>query len=255
MNKGNPQDYLKTPLYWVGQEAQDACVQLDIYLTALEDHMDTVRAQFRLRADRDHEKRLSELDPEKVPPSEYETRKECEYLYKIEKDWYEKSKIGQDKIIMQMAWNSFIVSCWATYEMYFDRLADYVRDKKNIAKTPSQINVGRKKISKNQRLIIYFRDTLHISLLIENDDLEYLENLYSIRNAIAHGNGRIDEVFEDRQEKLVKFISGRQNIIELEGRKLLFGKSFAKEAMAIVTKTLKEINNSVRRDFKYILIR
>ncbi len=251
MDKANLKDFLNTPLYWVGQETQDACEQLDTYLTALGDHIDTVRAQYRLRADRKHKNRLAELDPENVAPSDYELRKECEYLYKVEKEWYEKTKIAQDRTILQTAWNSFIVSCWATYEMYFERLADYVRKKKEIDEMPGKKN----HLGKMQRLMNYFPDILGISLPIEKDDIEYLENLYSIRNAIAHDNGRIDELSKNKQERLNVFISEHHDVIELEGQYLRFGRSFATEAMAIVTRTLKQINNAVRQDLNYFLLR
>jgi hypothetical protein len=250
MEQGYLRDFLKTPMYWVGQETQDACEQLDTYLTALGDHIETVRAQHRLRADREHKKRLAELDPEKVAPTDYETRKECEYFYQIEKDWYERTKEDQDRMILQMAWNSFIVSCWATYEMYFERFADHVRNKKGITQTPKKL----KDLNKTQRLKIYFSDILGIPLCVEQGDLDYLDNLYSIRNAIAHSNGRIDEVFADKQEELVKFISANP-YIELEGRYLRFGKSFATEALVIVTRTLRQINNSVRGDLGYFPLR
>jgi hypothetical protein len=254
METGDLEDFLKTPLYWVGQETQDACEQLDIYLTALGDHMDTVRDQYRLRADREHLTRLAELDPDNVAPMDYEARKEFEYLYRVEKEWYEKTKIAQDRTILQLAWNSFIVCCWATYEMYFERLAEYVRNKRGITQTWKKIGQGQRRLTKTQRLHMYFSDTLGIPLPVRNDDLEYLDNLYSIRNAIAHGNGRIDEVFEDKREKLVNFLSANPKI-ELVGDGLRFGKSFATEAMVVVARTLREIQNSVRGDLGYFLLR
>lgn len=248
--------FLNTPLGWVGQETQNACEQLDIYLTAFSDHIKTVRDQYRLKADSEHRNRLAELDPEKVDPADYETRKECEYLSIIEKEWYEKTKIEQDREILQIAWNSFVVCCWATYEMYFERLADYVRGKKGITKIWQKMPKKKdgRHLTKPERLHIYFTDILRIRLHIGNDDLEYLGNLYSIRNAIAHCNGSIDGLFKDKRENLKTFLSVNQNI-ELVGRNLQFGNSFAAEAMAVVVRSLKEINNSVRNDLGYFTLR
>jgi len=211
----------QTPLYWVGQEATDACTQLDSYLNALGDHLETVRAQHRLRADREHEKRLADLDPTKVDPNDHEAREECEYLFKSEKEWYERLKLKQDRAIVQMAWNSFIVSCWATYEMYFDRLGEYVREKKNIKLRSNKI-----KGDKSSRLKDYFSDVLSIPLAVDENDFGYLDNLYLIRNAVAHGNGNIGEVFNDKQKMLKDFVSKNSNI-ELCGQYLHFEKRFA----------------------------
>lgn len=249
MEQNNLSAVRQTPLYWVGQEAVDACTQLDTYLTALGDHLETVRAQHRLRADREHQKRLADLDPTKVDSKDHEVRKECEYLFKSEKEWYERQKEKQDRAIVQMAWNSFIVSCWATYEMYFERLGEYVREEKNIKLRSNKI-----KGDKNSRLKDYFSDVLSIPLAVDKNDFGYLDNLYLVRNAVAHGNGNIEEVFEQKQKTLRDFVLKNRNI-EISGQYLYFEKPFAEESLVIVSRVLKQINNAVRSEFGYFQLR
>jgi hypothetical protein len=73
MQDGSIKELLNYPLGWVGDQVPDACAQLQTYLRALGDHLETVREQYRLRADREHEKRLRELDPTRDPSPDYET--------------------------------------------------------------------------------------------------------------------------------------------------------------------------------------
>ena len=114
-----------------------------------------MRSRHRSQADREHHKRLADLDPNKVDPKNYDARKEYEYLFESEKEWYEREKAKQDRMIVQMSWNSFIVPCWATYEIYFERLGEYARKKKNIKLRSNKI-----KGDKSSRLKDYFSEVL-----------------------------------------------------------------------------------------------
>jgi hypothetical protein len=238
MKNGAIKELLNYPIGWVGDEVPDACAQLHTYLRALGNHLETVRAQYRLRADHEHEKRLKELDPSKDPSPDYETRKQDEYFYQIEKEGYERLREIEDRTILQMTWNSFIVSCWATYEMYFERFAEYVQSKKNIKLAPSQV-----KGDKISRLNTYFSRVLNISLSLDDQDSNYLGNLYLVRNAVAHGNGSIDEVYSDKKTKIREFILSNPHL-DLEGRYLRFDEPFCEEALTVVTRSLLIIKES-----------
>jgi hypothetical protein len=238
---------LKTPVGWVGDEARSACQALGSYLTALSDHIDTVRAQFRLREDVAHKKRLAELSSDDLDPNNVQTRYEYEYLLEIEKKSYEREKAEQDRLILQLAWNSFVVSCWATFEMYFEGLADYVwEEEKDIIK----IRANDLKGDKIDRVKKYFASVLNLELMVKGDDFEYLHNLYLVRNAVVHGNGAIHGVFEHKRKQLCGFVESNP-YIELAGGSLRFGEDFGREAFTVVNRALKEINNAVRQHFGY----
>jgi hypothetical protein len=249
MQTGAMKDLHSYPIGWVGDEVPDTCAQLQTYLRALGDHLETVRAQYRLRADREHEKRLEALDPTRDPAPDYETRKQDEYIYQIEKDGYERLKEIEDRTIVQMTWNSFVVSCWATHEMYFERFAEYVQFAKNIRLAPNQVKGER-----IPRLRTYFSHVLNVPLSVDEKDSRYLDQLYLVRNAVAHGNGSVDGVHEDKRGKLDEFVRSNRNLT-LKGRYLTFGEPFCEEALTVVTRVLKQINNSVREHLGYFRLR
>lgn len=249
MQDGAIREFLNYPLGWVGDQVPDACAQLQTYLRALGDHLETVRDQYRVRADREHRKRLRELDPKRDPSPDYETRQQDEYLYQVEKEGYEKLKEREDRAILQLTWNSFIVSCWATYEMYFEYFAEHAQSKKNIKLAPRQV-----KGDKLTRLKTYFTDVLNISPSFDEHDSAYIGNLYLVRNAVAHGNGSIDEVYADKKQKLKNFVLDNPNIT-LEGHYLRFSEPFCEEALSVITRTLRQINIAVRADLGYFQLR
>ncbi|MBW2062684.1 MAG: hypothetical protein JRI95_14140 [Deltaproteobacteria bacterium] len=99
---------------------------------------------------------------------------------------------------------TFVTALWANMESAIKRTADYLKKKKEVEVKFNQIQGTVLEKAK-----IYYGYILHFSLYSDEDYYgEVFDKFYKVRNAIAHGNGLIENLRDSGTEKDIKEIEG-----------------------------------------------
>lgn len=134
--------------------------------------------------------------------------------------------------------NSSLVSLWAIYESAIIVVADHLQRKNHKSQK-------LKKFRENERMSLldraydYFQQVLKVKLY-SDDHQERLDQIRVLRNAIAHCNGRLEDVGEDNKKKFKEWM--KQNIgINIYHGDLLISESFLRKTYLIVKKSLCDL--------------
>lgn len=91
-----------------------------------------------------------------------------------------------------------LIAIWATYESVIRRIADGIQESKTLTTKLKGINKAKAYFEKNLKFDLYPAGTDHE--LID----ERIQNLYDLRNALAHANGRLGDVSPDETRQRVE---------------------------------------------------
>jgi hypothetical protein len=146
-----------------------------------------------------------------------------------------------DHVLPRFFRGPFLVSLWAVYEAGVTEIATYLQKRLNIVTSMPTKGDGFL-----QRAKKYFRRVLNFSLCNDNRTWERLEMLRILRNALAHGNGRMAAINnqKDRQkiEKWIKLNIGISTVHD----DLVFSEQFTRETYEAISKSLTDLLNRVR---------
>jgi len=137
---------------------------------------------------------------------------------------------------------SALVALWALYETSIIRFAGYLREKRGLALTPSDLRGGS-----FQRITKYYADVLRVPLHPPGTDWSRLEALEALRHACAHANACLDYVPEADRRKLETIVA-KYSGVALESGYIVITTEFLKRAYAFVSELLNELNERVRKE-------
>jgi len=132
-------------------------------------------------------------------------------------------------IVSRFLYNNYFLSLWATYETGLKEIAMFL----SLALGLDNFEEYKAKKGKKKKNIIveifkYFRDVCNISMpTINHVNQQYLNNLYMLRNTMAHANGRIKDISSSKRNKeLLKWILKQPEIIVSENNWILLNNKF-----------------------------
>lgn len=202
-------------------------------LYALKDYIDSIESQLpdliRKEKEKAHEK-LSKMNCQD-DPFEYQA---------IEQETYE---LVED-VLPRYFRNPIIVTLWAIFESAIIEIAKEVKDQRNLPIVIKDINGDFL-----ERTNKYFNHIIEIPLDTCGNSWQQLRKLYLLRNAIAHCNGRLENINSacDRK-KIVQWESENIGISTMNGN-VLCSPDFIRVSHKIVLEFLTNITEIVRSKY------
>ena len=157
-------------------------------------------------------------------------------------------------IISRFLYNNYFVSLWATYETGLKEIAMFLSmasGKEKFEKYIKNKKDENKKKDKKERediksfiieIFKYFDEVLKISMpTINHVNSQYLDNLYNLRNIIAHGNGRIKDSSKKNNGKLLKWILEQPEIIVDKNNWILLNNKFDRGIYGELSSSFKKL--------------
>jgi len=102
----------------------------------------------------------------------------------------------------------FIITLWSMLESGVEEVARHVAARKAIDLQLSDIR-GR---TNRERWEKYFTKVLHWDLTFDQAMWQQFEELYELRNAFAHANGRVDRLTEGAKDKIQRWAQEKRGI-------------------------------------------
>lgn len=184
---------------------------LESYLNVLEDQISYAQAQYRLR-----EERALEKEKDKFEHHEYGAK-----LFEIDE--------AADRQIPRFFRIGALVPIWGLFETFLTDFAVYVGKREKIGFTFRDVRASNFRIQIEK----YFEGVHQIQLPWSGQERERLGQLQELRNLIAHRNGRLMDLPQEKEREyktLVAKISG----VEIEDNTVVVSPAYISEAAALV---------------------
>jgi len=141
--------------------------------------------------------------------------------------------------------NPFMVSLWAVYESSIIAVAEYIRNEKGKG-------LGIKDIKGDdffKRAKKYFDHVLEYPLYTDDNELERLRMLMILRHCIAHANGRINDIKDEKAVNKIKEWEKANTGVLIEDGCIMLTEDFLRTSYILVNKSLQTLFNKVREIF------
>lgn len=138
---------------------------------------------------------------------------------------------------------SVILILWAATETTLDDIANILQKQKGIKLSSKDIQGDTL-----DRFSKYFEHVLNYPLDKQSDAWTQLRELQTIRNCLAHFNGRLSLVRPDTQKRLKKIAQKNQGVDFIEDR-IKLSKEFIANTTNLILKWLEDLTDSVQKDF------
>lgn len=195
---------------------------LETYLKILDDHLSFAQDQYRLRAERELDKKRNNLEPEEVTLQ----------MTMIDE--------AVETHIPRFFRNGALVQIWGLFESFVFDIAHYVgrREKASLALRDVRANNFRQQVEK------YFEGVLRIELPWSSEERSKLGQLQDLRNFVAHRNGRVMDLSPERQKDIETLVSQIPGVRIDES--LMLSSEYIREAATLVYGVLEKVNKLVR---------
>ena len=140
----------------------------------------------------------------------------------------------------------FIVTIYTLFENSVSMLLSYGKTKENKALSLKDIN-GKSFIAKSNK---YMSHVLDYEYQFPNTVSENISNLSKVRNCIAHTNGNLNSMSEQKIKDM-RVLAQKMRGLEVSNRSLEISTEFIEEAMAFVNKTLRELMNHMESRYGF----
>ncbi len=135
-----------------------------------------------------------------------------------------------------------LVELWAVFESGVIEIAKHLQKKQGHS-------LGLKDLRANndfERARKYYQHVLHVPLITKDGVKERLDTLVLVRNAVAHCNGRIEVIPEDRLKKIQNW-EQQQGDLSTDRRYLSFTGAFIKDMADAVKTALEDFTERVKQ--------
>jgi len=197
-------------------------------LYAIEDYINSIEAQLPCLIERGKER--SQNDRPQNDPFEWQ-QKEQELYELIE------------EVIPRYFRNPIVVTLWAVFESAIIEISKEIKDQKELSITLDDIRDDFL-----DRTKLYYNQILKFPLDVRGASWQHFRKFYRIRNAIAHGNGRLDNIKEPKnRKKIYKYEEESIGIFVLGGN-IVCSPIFIRNTHSFVLKYLEEVTERVRKE-------
>ncbi len=131
----------------------------------------------------------------------------------------------------------FVVMLWAAYESAVIQISNLLREKKGTALSIRDLRADNF-IEQAQK---YFQHVLYFPILTDKKSRDRLEMLRILRNAIAHSNGRVEAIKNEKDRKKIRDWAKKDLGISTIDGNLIFSKKFLNESFKIVNESITEL--------------
>lgn len=149
-----------------------------------------------------------------------------------------------DVTLPKYFWGQAIVTLWAIFESAIAEIATEV-------KTQKELELGLTDLQGDviHRTNKYFNHILKLPIDTRSKSWQHLRMMYVLRNAIAHANGRLENVKSQKDvKKILKWIGSDLGIDEIHGS-IILTPDFVKRTHAIIFELLNGLISEVKQQF------
>ena len=189
------------------------------YLDAVKEYLPFIKEQERVRTESWLKRKKNVLDESDIDI----TRQELQDII--------------DSIFPRFFRYPFVISLWAVYESSIIEVANYMQKKNKLTLKIQDIQ-GRNFLDYAKK---YFDHVLNFPVCTDDHIWERIGMLHTIRNAIAHGNGRIDFIKNTKTINKITNWANKDIGISINNGKLLFSEDFLNETHTIISDSLKDL--------------
>jgi len=198
-------------------------------LYALEDYMNSIESQLPDLIEKEKEK-------------SYQSRPENDSI-----EWQEKEQALYELIedvLPRYFRNPIVVTLWAIFESAIIEIAKEIKDQQSLPITLDDITGDFP-----ERTNKYFNHVIKFPIDVRGSSWQHLRKLYLLRNAIAHGNGRLDNI--KNQEKLkTKLGLDRENSeVTVKDGNIVCYPNFLRNTFSVVLDFLSNITEKVKEEY------
>jgi hypothetical protein len=208
-------------------------VELYHELYALKEYMDSVEAQLPDLIKKEEEKAYWTLRENGYENDSIEAHDIQQRLYNL-----------VDEVLPRYFWGPILVTLWAIFESAIIEIAKEIKDQQKQKIGLSDINGDFL-----ERTNKYFNHILKIQINTRDSLWQHLKIFYIIRNALAHANGRLENIKSKKDKMKIKKWADQDKRINTINGVLQFTPKFIKEAYSIIFKIINELTSQVKNKY------
>jgi hypothetical protein len=198
-------------------------------LYALEDYINSVELQLPQLIEKEKEK--AHQNRPTVDPIEWQ-QKENE-LYELIED-----------VLPRYFRNPIVVTLWAIFESAIIEIAKEIKDQLNIPITLDDIKGDFLK-----RTNKYFNHIIKFPIDVRGSLWQQFRKFYILRNAIAHGNGRLDNIKNPDDRKAILDWEKDNSGVATMGGNIVCSSDFIRQTLSTIFSFLEEITKGVKEKY------
>jgi hypothetical protein len=208
-------------------------VELFHELYALEDFISSVESQLPDLIKREEEKAINMLKEKGYENDSIERNEVEQRLYEL-----------IEEVLPRYFRSPLLVTLWAILESGLIEIAREVKDQQD---QPIKLNDIRGDVL--ERSDKYFNHVLKLNLNTEDESWKHLQMFCVLRNALAHANGRVDSIKNEKErDKIRIWTKDDIGISETRGV-LVFTSEFVRKTYRIVFEVIKNLTDQVTTEY------
>ncbi len=132
-----------------------------------------------------------------------------------------------------------LIAIWATYEAVVRRSAKRIQESRRL-----RLKIRDIKGSFPESARMYFEDVLQCDLHPQGTDWDRLNVIYGLRNALAHANGQLEDVPEQKRKKVEEWARAFQGLKIADGY-LIVSMEFVRGAFNFINELLCDLGTRI----------
>jgi hypothetical protein len=136
---------------------------------------------------------------------------------------------------------SAVLATWAAYESGVKEVAEYLQKEAKLSRGLREFRGGFVKQARH-----YFDDIVMFPLHPSTTDWDRLNRLAELRNVLAHANGTLRDVSENRREHVKKVVASINGVSIVNDEYIVVSVAGAQDALAFVNELLDDLIGRVR---------
>lgn len=208
-------------------------VEISCELNAIARYIDSVDQQLPDLIQKEGNKAYERLKQRGYENDEVERQIMRQELYKL-----------TEVTLPKYFWGSTLVTIWAIFESGISEIAAELKSQKNLGISLNDINGDV-----IERVNKYFNYILDMPIETRSKNWQHLRMLYDLRNAIAHANGRFENVKNKNDIKKIKNWAKADIGIQAVSGDILFTSDFVKKTHGIIFELLDDLIKKVKNKY------
>lgn len=210
-------------------------VELFHELYALEEYMESVKSQLPDLIKKEEKKAYDSLREKGYEDDPIERQQVQQQLYEL-----------IEEVLPRYFLGPILITLWAIFESAILEVAKEVKDQQSHMISISDINGDFL-----ERTNKYFNHILQLPINTRDKAWQHLRMLYVLRNALAHANGRLDNIKREEDKKKIKQWAKKGIGIEHYSGSLVFTAEFVKDTYSIVFEVIKKLTDQVTTKYPH----
>jgi hypothetical protein len=204
-------------------------VEMFYELYALEDYIDSIESQLPVLIEREKEKT-------------YQNMPECDSIEWLQREQALYALI--EDVIPRYFRNPIVVNLWAIFESAIIEIAKEIKDHQGLPITLDDI-----KGDFLERTNKYFNHIIKFPIDVRGSSWQHFRKFYLLRNALAHGNGRLDNIQNQDDFKHQLGLDNENGEVMIRDGNIFCSPSFIKNTLRIVFDFLGNITGKVKDEY------